>query len=76
MSQTPTITHEHRHADPKPELRVKLERGQRGAYGWEVSASAPGHDVDALLAVLGEADGKLRERYGPDTTEPTGPRAA
>jgi hypothetical protein len=40
---------------------------------WEVSASAPGHDVDALLAVIGEAEEQLRERFG-ESSEPFGPR--
>ncbi len=70
-----TIRHEHSHSDPRPELRIKVEKGQRNTYAWEVSASAPGHDVDALLAIIGEADGRLRERYG-EPSEPFGPRAA
>lgn len=70
------VTHEHHHSEPTPELRVKVQPGQRGGYGWEIGASAPGHDVDALLAVIEDADEKLRERYGPDNAEPTGPRAA
>ena len=70
-----TIRHEHSHSDLKPELRIKVEKGQRNTYAWEVSASAPGHDVDALLAVIDEADVRLRERYG-DVSEPFGPRAA
>lgn len=73
---TPDQTVLHEYGDPKPELSVKVERGQRGGYGWEVRASAPGHDVEALLAVIREADAKLRAEYGPDATEPTGPRAA
>ena len=70
-----TIRHEHSYSDPKPELRIKVEKGQRNTYAWEVSAAAPGHDVDALLAVIEEADGRLRERYG-EPSEPFGPRAA
>ena len=70
-----TVRHEHSHSDPKPELRIKVEKGQRNTYAWEVSASAPGLDVDALLAVIGEADGRLRERYG-ESSEPFGPRVA
>ncbi len=74
--ETNTVTHEHHHGEPTPELRVKVERGQRGGYGWEIGASAPGHDVDTLLAIIRETDEKLRERYGPAATEPTGSRAA
>ncbi len=65
------IRHEHSYSDPKPELRIKVEKGQRGTYAWEISASAPGHDVDALLRVIDEADTKLWNRYGK-----AGPRAA
>ncbi len=61
--------------EPQPELRVKLERGQRGGYGWEIAASCPGHDVDSLLAVIEDADRKLRERFGP-TDAPDRARAA
>ena len=66
-----TVRHEHSHSDPKTELRIKVEKGQRNSYAWEISASAPGHDVDELLRVIDEADAKLRDRYGE-----VGPRAA
>lgn len=69
-------SHEHYHGESTPELRIKVERGQRGGYGWEIGASAPGHDVDVLLSVVEEADEKLRERFDPNTLEPKGPRAA
>ncbi len=72
--QEPTAAYEHTHAASQPELRIKLERGQRGGYGWEVSASAPGHDVEALLGVIDEVDSELRRRYSP--TEETRARAA
>jgi hypothetical protein len=68
---TQTVRHEY--PEPRPELRLKVERNSRG-YNWEIAASAPGHDVGSLLAVLEEADRKLRERFGP--TEESGPRAA
>ncbi len=59
-----TVRHEHSHSDPKPELRIKVEKGQRNSYGWEISASMPGHEVDELLRVIDEADTKLWNRYG------------
>ncbi len=65
------VGHEHSYSDPKPELRIKVEQGQRNTYALEVSVSAPGHDVDALLRVIDEADTKLWDRYGE-----VGPRAA
>ena len=49
------VRHEHSYCDPKPELRIKAEQGQRNTYALEVSVSAPGHDVDALLRVIDEA---------------------
>lgn len=73
---TPDQTVLHEYGEPTPELSIRIERGQRGGYGWELRASAPGHDVQALLAVLAEADRRLRERYGPDAGEGTGSRAA
>ncbi len=66
-----TVRHEHSYSDPKPELRIKVEKGQRNSYGWEISAAAPGHNVDELLRVIDEVDTKLWERYGE-----AGPRAA
>lgn len=65
-----------RREHPEPELRIKLEKGQRNTYAWEISASAPGHDADELLGVIEEVDSKLRRRYGPIEEEPRGPRAA
>ncbi len=66
-----TVRHEHSYSDPKLELRIKVEKGQRGTYAWEISASAPGQDVVELLRVIDEADTKLWNRYGE-----AGPHAA
>ncbi len=66
-----TLRHEHSYSDPKPELRIKVEKGQRNSYAWEISASAPGQDVDELLRVIDEADTRLWHRYGE-----VGPRTA
>ena len=76
MAQVRTIAQEHRPEEPTPELRIKVERGQRGSYGWEITASAPGHDVDDLIDVVKGADDRLRVEFGPASDEPTGPRAA
>ncbi len=69
-----TVRHEHSHSDPKPE---PAHQGGEGVaqHVRLVSVSAPGHDVDALLAVIGDVDERLRERYG-ESSEPLGPRAA
>ncbi len=40
-----TVRHQHSYSDPRPELRIKVEKGQRNTYGWEISAPAPGHDA-------------------------------
>ena len=70
-----TVGQGHGRGEPTPDLRIKLERGQRGTYAWEIGASAPGHDVGALLAVVREADARLRAGFGPDASGP-GERAA
>ena len=45
----------------EPELRITLNRGQRGGYGWEIQYSCI--DKKELLGTIGEADRKLREKY-------------
>ncbi len=73
------MTHEHNHPEPQPELRHEsidflVERGQRGGYGWEIGASAPGHDVDTLLAVIRETTGSCASCTAP--TPPSRPGRA
>lgn len=57
----PDEQHVYHHSEP-PGVTVKLERGQRGTYGWEVRATAP--TVADALALLEAADTALRQTYG------------
>lgn len=54
-----------------PSVSAKIERGQRGGYGWELRANvacAPGQDYDAAFAeaitALQTADGQMRRLFG------------
>lgn len=43
--------------------RIKLERGQRGGYGWEIAyAHAPGEEQEAIERIQA-TDMKLRALY-------------
>ncbi len=47
--------------DPhKPSIKISLQKSRN--YNWEVIAS--GSNVDEILAVLRDADTKLRNEYG------------
>jgi len=50
-----------RSAEP---VKVKLERGQRGTYGWEIAIK--GDDSSSILDQLVEIDGKLNVLYPPE----------
>ena len=54
---------EHRHSTtPSPEpVRVKLERGQKGGYAWEISVSGP--DWEHCLTKIHEANDALISKY-------------
>jgi hypothetical protein len=52
-------------------VRMKLERGQRGGYGWELSLSIhreDGQSFDEVLVraerLIAQADAALRRRFG------------
>ena len=51
-------------------IKVKLERGQKGTYAWELTCE--GEDVDKVLARLKEADDLLREQYSSITLATSG----
>lgn len=53
---------DHWHHSEPPGVRIELERGQRGAYGWSVKATAP--TVAETLRLLAEADAQLRQQFG------------
>ena len=54
---------EHFHSSgPSPEpLKVKVERGQKGGYGWEIAVS--GDSLIHILDTIETADRRLRETY-------------
>jgi len=47
-----------RSAEP---VKIKVERGQRGAYGWEIAIK--GDDAQSILAQLVIIDDKLKVLY-------------
>jgi hypothetical protein len=55
------IRHEHVSIRQAPELKITVNRGQRGSYGWEIQYS--GTDKKELLGTIEEADRELREKY-------------
>lgn len=46
---------------PDPELKISLDRGKTGKYGWEISYS--GSDVYEVLNVVLDADRKLKKYF-------------
>ena len=46
---------------PEP-LKVKLTKGQKDSYGWEISAS--GKDISEILSLIRSADQALKAEYG------------
>lgn len=55
----------HRYLPGSGEVRVKLERGQKGGYGWEISVAVPrdGEAQEKVLREVDELDRLLRGRY-------------
>jgi fructose-specific phosphotransferase system component IIB len=51
------------HTEP-PGVTLKVERGQRGGYGWEVRATAG--TVPEALALICAADAALRAEFTAD----------
>lgn len=54
---------EHFHSTgPSPEpFKIKVERGQKGGYGWEITVS--GDSISHVLELIATADEKLKETY-------------
>ena len=48
----------YRDADP---LKVKLSKGMKGEYGWEVSAK--GNSVPDIIKLIQSLDAELRGKY-------------
>jgi hypothetical protein len=59
-----------RHAQP---IRVKLVRGARGQYRWELENA--GDNADAILYTINYIDDQLRSRYLQPQTIPAKPAA-
>lgn len=68
-ASTPAATEQHvyYHEDRaySPFVGVKIERNSKG-YNWEVSVGGS-PDVDTAIALLRDAEDKLRARYGDQT---------
>ena len=58
------MRHEHVSIKPEPKLKITLNRGQKGNYGWGIQYA--GEDLKAVLDEIEEADKELRERYTSD----------
>ena len=56
------VRHEHVSIRQEPQLKVTLNRGQRGSYGWEIQYSNV--DRKRILTTIEEVDRELREKYG------------
>lgn len=54
---------EHTWADTPPKVNVKVTKGQRGGYGWEITVL--GHaDPEEARRVISSIDSMLRSDYG------------
>ena len=63
LQQDPNDPNHWTYTSPAPPvLRVKLERGQRGSYGWEISAE--GAQPMLVQQQIQAIDAWLREQYG------------
>jgi hypothetical protein len=56
------VRHEHYHFRDT-DLKVTLNRGMKGQYGWEITVV--GNTLADILALLKEADEKLRQFFAP-----------
>lgn len=59
-SPPPAVVMHHYTRPPRP-VQVQIAHNSRG-YTWEISYA--GDDVDDVLAVIADADRKLRRQYG------------
>lgn len=53
---------------PKPELTVKISRGKKGSYGWEIEYS--GDDMYEVLNIIFDVDLKLTKWFIEETRIP------
>lgn len=62
--ETQHSTIHHSWIPSEPRLRIKLERGQKGTYAWEISYED--ESSVAALVKIQEMDRMLRERFLPE----------
>jgi len=60
----PVQHHVHTWADQGPKIDIKAERNSRG-YNWEIKVSGA-KSTDEAIAMLAEADAKLKAKFAPD----------
>jgi len=56
LNLTGTVTHE-----SGAPVQIKVERGQRGGYGWEIDLR--GSDETELMSRIAAIDARLRDTY-------------
>jgi len=61
-AQVPTVHHVHEWQQP---VKIELERGQRGGYGWKIEVR--GMNGILVRQVISSIDADLRKEYGPKT---------
>lgn len=63
------VKHTHEYLPGKGEVTVKIERGQRGGYGWEIKVSRPVtlgtlEDGRTVAAIIQQLDQELKTKFG------------
>jgi len=51
------------HPDELSGVKIKLTRGQKGSYGWEISISEPGSRELSIIDRLKFIDERLKAEY-------------
>lgn len=55
------VRHEHISIRQEPELKITLNRGQRGGYGWEIKYSNVNRKE--IMTTIEDVDKQLRRKY-------------
>lgn len=61
------VRHEHVSIQHPSELKVCLNRGQKGTYGWEIQYA--GQDRKTILETIEKVDMELQQKYIQDEIE-------
>jgi hypothetical protein len=61
------VRHEHVYIPQPSELKICLNRGQKGSYGWDIQYS--GQDRKKILETIENVDHELRQKYIQNDTE-------